>query len=408
MRQRAWQVAVNSWTLTGFVIFSSLALPAVAQDRPLRLSIDTSVVWEANVFRLPDSITDPQLARGLTGRSDRISTTRVGIHLDKTYSQQRITFDAEDSAIRYEKFAFLNRNAFNYRGAWQWHVTPRISGTLAIDQSETLVGFDDTRVLARNVRITRNKAVTVDGWLSGGWHLLAEMSEAEIKSTTAFAAQPDFTQTSGGIGLKYLAGSGNFLSLTQRARQGSNTGQAVDLVTFVDSGFTVRETELAAVWNLNGKSSLIGHFTRISRHHEHVPQRNFSGYAGDLSYVWTPTGKLTVNAVASRNLIPFSADLQTSYKLDNTLSVSPVWALSSRTSISLAAFRRTSDFLGPVISIGSPQRRDTLQSVQLAASWSPHPKINVRASVQRDRRRSTDSTFDYDDALTNLTMALTF
>ena len=360
------------------------------------------------MFRLPESITDPQLAQGLTGRSDRISTTRVGVHFDKTYSQQRITFDAEDSAIRYEKFGFLNRNALNYRGAWQWRFTQRISGTLAVDQNETLVGFDDTRALARNVRVIRNKKATVDGWLSGGWHLLAEMSDTEVKSTTAFAAQPDFTQTSGGLGLKYLAASGNFISLTQRVRQGTNTGQPVDLIKFVDSGFSVRETELAAVWNVNGKSSLIGQFTRVSRHHEHVPQRDFSGYAGDLSYVWTPTGKLTVNVVANRILIPFAADLQTSYKLDNTLSVSPVWALTSRTSLSLAAFRRTSDFLGPVIAIGSPQRRDTLQSVQLAASWSPHPKINVRASVQRDRRRSTDSTFDYDNALTNLTMSLTF
>ena len=390
------------------IILSGLAPPAVAQDRPLKLSVDTTVVRDANVFRLPESITDPQLALGLSGRSDRFSTTRVGLQFDKSYAQQRVTFEAGESATRYDKFVFLNRNAFDYRGAWQWHATPRISGTLTVDRSETLVGFNDTRVLARNVRVIRNQGLTVDGWLSGGWHLLADVSETEIKSTTAFAAQPDFTQINGALGLKYLAGSGNFLSFTQRARQGSNTGQTVDLVNFVDSGFTVRETELAAEWKVSGKSSLTGRLTRISRHHEHVPQRDFSGYAGDLGYLWTPMAKLTVNVSANRNLIPFAPDTRTSYKVDDTLSVSPVWTVGSHTTLSLAAFRRTSDFLGPVISGGGPLRRDTLRSVQLAASWAPHPKVTLRASVQRDRRRSNDSAFDFDDALTNLTMSLVF
>jgi exopolysaccharide biosynthesis operon protein EpsL len=391
------------------ILLSGLAPPAAAQDRPIKLLLDTTAVWDANVFRVPESNTDPQfVTRGLTGRSDRFATTKFGLKFDKSYAQQRVTFEAGQSATRYDKFAFLDRNALNYQGAWQWHFTPRISGTLSADRSETLIGFDDTTALVRNVRVSRNKGFSVDGWLFGGWHLIAGLSESETKSTSAFAAQPDFTQTSGDLGLKYLAASGSFLSFTQRARKGSYTGRVVDLVNFLDSGFTARETELAAEWKVSGKSSLNGRLTSISRHHSHVPERDVSGYAGDLRYAWTPMGKLAVNVSATRTLIPFTPDTRTSYRVDDTLSVSPVWTVGPHTTLSVNAFRRTTDYLGPVVPVTGPLRRDALRSIQVAASWTPHPKVTLRASVQRDRRQSNDATFNYDDAITNLTASLAF
>ena len=382
---------------------------ATAQERPLKVLLDTTSVWDANVFRVPESNTDPQLAtRGLTGRSDRVATTHFGLRFDKAYAQQHVTFEAGQSATRYDKFAFLDRNAFNYQGAWQWHLTPRISGTLSASRSESLVAFDDTQTLVRNVRVTTNRGLSLDAWLFGGWHLLGGVSESVSKSTAVFAAQPDSTRTSGELGLKYLAASGSFLSLTQRARKGSNTGQAVDLVNFVDSGFTVRETELAAAWQVSGKSSLNGRLTSISQRHANIPERDFSGYSGELRYAWTPTGKLAVNFSATRILSPFTQGTSSTYQVNDTFTVSPVWTVGSHTTLSLTAFRRTSDFLGPVVPVAGPLRRDTLQSIQVAASWAPHPKVTLRASLQRERRQSNDAAFNYEDAIANLSASLSF
>ena len=316
LRLHLWRSAAAASAGACLLFLPGLMLPANAQDqgRPLKLLLDTTAISDANVFRVPESNADPQfLTRGLTGRSDRIATTHIGLRLDKSYAQQRVTFEAGQSATRYDKFAFLNNKAFNYQGAWYWHLTPRISGTLSADRSESLIPFDDTRELTRNVRVSRNEGLSVDGWLFGGWHLLGGLSESSTKSTAVFAAQPDSTQTTGELGLKYIAPSGNFLSFMQRARKGVNTGQAVDPVNFVDSGFTVRETELAGEWKTSGKSALVGRLTSISRRHEHVPQRDFSGYAGDLRYAWTPTGKLAVNFSATRTLSPFAQGTSSSY-----------------------------------------------------------------------------------------------
>ena len=174
-----------------------------------------------------------------------------------------------------------------------------------------------------------------------------------------------------------------------------------------DAGYGVERIEFGdgTVWL---RSELIGRLTHISRENPNVPQRDFSGYAGDLRYLWTPTGKLAVNAIANRNLISFTPDTSTSYRVDDTFSVSPVWTVASHTSLSLHAFRRTSDFLGPVVPVAGPPRRDTLRSVQLAASWIPHPKVTFRASLQHDRRQSNVAAFNYDDVITTLSAALVF
>ncbi len=95
-----------------------LAQPAMAQHGPLSLRLESSVNWDANVFRRPDSAADPQLDRGIGGKSDRYSRTSVGLNFDKTWSQQRIVFDAGQTATRYDKFSSLDRDAFNYRGLW--------------------------------------------------------------------------------------------------------------------------------------------------------------------------------------------------------------------------------------------------------------------------------------------------
>ena len=203
------------------IFLSGLAPPAVAEDRPLKLKLDVSTVSDANVFRVPDGITDPQLAtRGLSGRSDRYSTVRFGLRGDKSYALQHFTFDVGQSLTKYDKFKFLDREAYNYQGIWYWQLTPRISGTLSTDRSESLTGFDDTLSVVPIFRATRNQAFTVDAWLFGGWHLLGGASESEQKSTSAFAAQPDSTQTSTELGARYVAASGNSITYTQRWRDG--------------------------------------------------------------------------------------------------------------------------------------------------------------------------------------------
>lgn len=393
------------------IISLGFVAPANAQghDRPIRFSLDRTEAWDANVFRKPSSDSDPQLAtRGLSGRSDRISTTHVGFLLDKSYAQQHISLAANRTATRYDKFVFLDRNALNYSGTWDWRITSRISGKLFADRSESLIGFDDTQILTRNVRVTTNRGISLDGWLFGGWHLRGGVSRTVINSTSIFAAQPDFSQDTVDYGVTYIATSQNSLSVVERRRRGVYTGQTVNVALFVDSGYSVLEREVAGVWKLSGKSSLNGQFTHVARRNNNISQRDFSGLQGNLSYNWAPIGGITLVALASRSLFPFASGTTSTYRDESLVSLSPVWAPTNRTSVRLNATRKIADYLGSVGPVAGPARRDGVRSLELAASWSPYTNVTLNTSIRRELRASTDATFNYGDTIANVSANLRF
>ena len=384
------------------------APPAAAQDAaplgPFTLRLGSTVSWDSNLFRLPDTAADPQLARGISGKSDRFATTSVGLNFDKAYWQQRFSFGITQTATRYEKFTFLDRDALDHRGAWQWQLTPRIGGALRTSSSQSLVSFEDARGAQRVVRTTTNRGVTVDGWLFGGWHILAGASEDKTSSSAAFLAVPDSTQTSGDFGLRYLSTSQSSITATRRLRRGSFTSQPGDPA---GAGFTVRESEASATWAASGKSTLNGRLTRIERRHELLPERDFSGVSGEFGYTWTPTGKLSLNFAATRAVSPFLVAGST-FRVDETLAFVPSWRVSERATLRMRASRQVSDFPGQAGGVAGPARRDVLRRVEFGADLAPHPKVTVGASLRREQRTSTDATTAFDNTMVTVNATVRF
>lgn len=390
------------------LVAAMLPRVAAAQQDLLRFRLETTPTIDSNVFRVPDGVSDPQTARGIAGKSDLFNTTTFVLSFNKTYAQQAVLLELGQSAVRYDKFSFLNRNATNYRAAWQWRLTPRVGGTLSADSADSVIGFDDTQSQALIITTTSNRNVSVDGLLFGGWHLLAGAGHSERKTSVVFLAAPSSSQVSGEFGVRYDAAGRGSISLVRRSARGTNTGQEVDLVNFIDSGFRTRETDLRATWVLSGKSTLNGNLGWTERRHENVPQRNFSGTNSGVSVAWTPTGKLSIGASVARAVLPFSTGTSSTYRVDDTLALTPVWRISEKVNLSMRASRRKSDFLGPVVAAAGPDRRDVENSLQFGADWSPSAHVTLRASLQRARRTSTDAALLFDDTIASMSASLTF
>src|SRR5258706_6471850 len=107
---------VHHWLMpvVAFALVSAfLPRHAAAQDGPLSplgLRLGTLLTRDSNVFRVPDSAADPQLFRGISGKSDTFRTTFAGLDLDKSYSQQRLTASITKTETRYDKFTSLDRD----------------------------------------------------------------------------------------------------------------------------------------------------------------------------------------------------------------------------------------------------------------------------------------------------------
>jgi hypothetical protein len=161
----------------------------------------------------------------------------------------------------------------------------------------------------------------------------------------------------------------------------------------------------------SGRSTLNGRLARLDRRNEGLSQRDFSGTSGEIGYIWTVDGRLLYTFSLSRNLLPWTADTQASFRVDDRFSFSPSLQISERVAIRLAVYRIVSDFRGAIAPLTGPPRRDITRSAQLAIDWSPPTRNNnlrFTGSVQRDRRSSNAAGLDFDDTIAMLTAALTF
>ena len=381
--------------------------PVVGQEHPLMALIGSSVTWDNNVFHLPSSV-DPQALLGKPTKSDRISATYAGLRVDKPYAQQRFLLDLTGTAYRYDNFSFLDFDALQYQGAWQWHFTPRVSGTLAADRAEALVNYSDFRdPTQRNVRTVQNRSFSVDAWLFGGWHLLGGASQQAATNTAPFIELGSYRVTGGEGGVKYVAGSGSSATFNFRSVTGHFTDRAADPVTLLDDGFRRSESELLATWIVTGKSTLDARLARVDYRSSHFAERDFTGSAARLGYRWLPTARLSLNLVVSRDLQPWQDDF-TSYRVDKRLSFAPRWQLGAKTALALTLDHVASDFRNPVVPFAGPERRYAFRSAQLALDWQILRNVTIKASLQRSLQTSTDPTVPFSATAATLDASLMF
>ncbi len=385
---------------------------AAAQDGPLSplgLRLGTSLTRDSNVFRVPVDAADPQLSRGKSGRSDTLQTTYVGLDLDKSYSRQRFTASITKTETRYDKFTSLDRDVLDYNGKLHWELGSRLRGVLHADHAETVVEFEDAQSTTFNRRIIDIRYATIDVSVYDGWHLLAGFYDVKSTTSQLFLPQPSADIKTREVGLRYVTGSLNSVTLTRRSRSGVNLlPGGIDFVNLIDTDFTENESELQATWNLTGASTLNGRLTRLERNHHHLPQRDFSGTAGELGYVWALTGKLSLRLSATRSILPWTADTQASYRVDDVFVFRPTWQVTDKVKLSLTPSSRVSDFRGPVAPLTGPLRRDNLRSVTFTAEWLAYRRLVLVATLQHSQRKSTHPELEFKDSTATLNASLKF
>jgi exopolysaccharide biosynthesis operon protein EpsL len=352
---------------------------------------------DSNIFRNPD-FANPQ--------ADTITTGHVGLRVDKQYMQQRFQFDITESASRYSNFSELNFDTLDYRAAWLWHLTPRISGTLSAAQSQTLVPFEDTLGnTQRDLRTTQNFEFTGDAIVGSDWHALFSLAKSNQTSEDAFQAVPDYRENRLMGGVRFAPPSGNSVTVAQRFVKGEYLRSVILPASFIDN-YDHFETEVEAHWVASGFSTLNGRLAWVARRHDHFPQRDFSGLVGRLQYLWVPSAKLQFDLSASRTLTPWQV-VFASYTIDDMLAVTPSWQISAKTVGRVRLERTRTDFRGGTVPL-DPPRTDTTDVVLVAIDWSPLRAITLGANLQRQSRSSNLAVFEYDTTIAGLSASLMF
>lgn len=383
------------------------AAPAAAdKDDTLNVTVRAAKQYDDNIFRLAGGV-DPTPLVGQSSRGDQIETSAVGVSFKKPYSMQQLEANAERVCYRYDRYGFLNSNVNNGSVAWRWHFLPAISGNLIATTSQALAGFADYRTFNQpNLRTTTRKRFDADWQVAGGWHLVGGVEQTHYRNSQAFTQDDSTRVTAQDIGVRYLFRSGASVGVTATQSNGQYS-RTVDPLQQLDSGYREHRNLVRLSWPVTGKSTLEGELGRVSRTNDNFASRDYSANVGAVKWGWTPTGKLALQMSLRRNVASWT-DLTSSYYVEDTLSVAPVWQVSAKVKASLQLDRKERDFRAPVTTAPFVPRRDRQNAAQLAVEWVPMRFLTVTGYVANERRGSTVSGFDYVSKSFGATVQLTF
>ncbi|HSW16511.1 MAG TPA: XrtB/PEP-CTERM-associated polysaccharide biosynthesis outer membrane protein EpsL [Ramlibacter sp.] len=332
---------------------------------------------------------DSNVLRSSTGSSDQIGILSAGVRLDKQYSLQRITLDAEAATYRHRDFSNLNYNTFNYLGALNLSLTPRIRGLLSAERRQYRDITDPgTGVSGANLRTERNEIAEIAYDIGGGIRTQAGLTRRSSESDDPRSLEASPTVVSARVAAGYEFPSGTLL-MGQYRRGNGDYGNVQ-----VGQDFKETEPSIIARWPVTPKTTVDGRIGRLERKHDNVPQRDFNGTVGAVNVNWEITGKTSVNAGYAREVGSYEfaggGDVR-----GNRIHIEPLWKATAKTAVRLRYQREERDW--NTVSAASPDagRSDTTQYSSAAFEWEPRRHLLVSAALRNERRSSNLPGFDF-------------
>ena len=156
----------------------------------LNLNASATYLRDSNLFRLAPSV-DPASV-GLSGRSDNITATTLGLNFNKEFSLQHIIANINVVDTRYQRNGYLDFQAVNYDAKWLWAAGIRWTGELSLDRTESLNSYSDyTNYHIRNVRTVENERFTANYWFHTSWAAVAGVSRSTRTNEQPFLSDSD-------------------------------------------------------------------------------------------------------------------------------------------------------------------------------------------------------------------------
>lgn len=360
----------------------------------LNLQASTSLMWDSNLFRHPDSL----------AVSDQVTTTALGIKLNKAYSLQRFVFESTLTDYSFQKNEFLSYTGKNVSANWLWSLTPRLHGSLASTYKESQAGFQDFGVARRNIQKVETERFGAEWEVIGRWRLLGAINRSVSKNAQDFAGDRSSTTEATEFGIKYLMPSGSALTLISRETEGSYSAP-LDNVNKLNSPFRQSDQEIRFVWAATGKSRVTGTVAQIDRVHSEFSERNYSGMTGSLDFNLGLTGKFGINLGLKRSLGAYSI-ANASYYVSQGFNVMPVWQISGKTSLRAQYSIEMREYMGALAGPVLPEQ--TIKQSLLSLDWFPLRILSVSASYQQQSRQSPLSTAQFDTSMSTISANLAF
>ena len=391
--------------LSALMLSTSMSSAWAQAEDTFKLNAGYALQTDNNLFRSPASTL---AAEDRDSRTEHISQSSLGLSFNKPYSLQRLEVDLGLVDSRYQRNSYLSFIAHNASAAWRWSLTPKLHGNLTSSRRESLNSFADNQVQnVRNLRTDTTTRFDTIYELGAAWRVVGGISTATQNNVLPLAAEGSTSSTSGDVGLRYVWPSGTMLSYAFKKINGKYTNRTLQPSTLLDNRFNQQSNELRLHWPLSGHTVVDLNAAYISQNHPNFKQRDYSGFNTGASLKWDISGKSALTASWTRELASYQTN-DTNFTRTDRLSVSPVWQISPKTTVRLRYAIAFRDYLDSPTSNPASQRSDTTQDASLSLEWQPYYNLGLTTSLQKTRRTSNQSGFDYDSNMASFTAKYSF
>lgn len=369
-----------------------IAISRAAQGEPLTFALIEYVRYDSNFFKLPDGVDPPDSTR----RSAFTYTTGVGLSFDKTYGMQRFTVNTWAARDHYDPYDNLDYTSRSLNVAWDWKVTPFITGQLAFDYTQTPTDFADTRFLTSpNPHRVQVTSFNVDVGADASLHPRFVLYRA-VDRTSSPTFQVASTESNGAeAALVYVFRSYNRVEGYANASRGKDLSATSDPALMVDPEFDQREFGARASWTYSGLTKGTAQLGYMKREYDTFAARDFNGPVGKVDVTYELTGKSQLRLDASRTRNATQTTFA-SYYVEDLATASVAYTATGKIVVRPSFSYRKQDYRGSVFA-GSQGLVATTRTPYLQVDWAALRSLDLSFVVGRAERTGSTESQQYTD-----------
>lgn len=381
--------------------------PAEAQVQPQETAkvtpfAEETVTTDDNVFRISNQV-DPTTLIGFAARGDTYRTTTAGLSADVPVSLQRFEATLTYNSYRYDRFHELDYDGYGLRGSWLWQVGRNLSGEIGASENYSLAPFEQLPVASSVApvvpdRLHAREEFAKGSWLvTPDWKLYAAGDDLNQSNSDPLGQYNDVSVDSLEASLSRAGGTGNWFGLDTRFEWGHFPVAEPIGTVLVDNGYSQSGVGVVLDVGADTPSHVVARADQVSRHYNQLTARDFNRTTGRIEYTWTPDVKVSVSAIAERDISPYEY-IHSSIVMVRGLTLRPLWHATDWLDVSADFAWLDRDYLSdPMVALGAaPARDDGVRTTSALLDFHPARGITLQLSYLHEGRSSTILNGGYD------------
>ncbi len=364
---------------------------ADAPGEPFTLQLEERISHDSNLFRLPHTqAADAALQHYRAQRSDTLNRAGMAASARAGLGQQGFSLDAHAYDNRYQHNNPLDHTSGDAEARWQWQLSSALSGRLGHRYQRELTGFDNTRVLVKDLIDSDNSYLGAEWALGSQWQLLGELNQRDTRHSDRLQSGSDNTLNGQRAGLRYTSTAGNSFGLEQR-----DNSTRYDRDT-ANQDYDDRWQTLTTQYQLSGKTRLEAQAGRQSRNYHNTSNGDFDGNTGRATLRWQASLKTRLELAAFRELQSY-VEQDADYFVSQGQRLSLGWQPRQKFTLNVAYQQADHDYQrqGPAL-FNTPLREDRVRSTELGARYTPWPQLELGLQLKQEQRDANQAENDFD------------